>query len=368
MSFLTFVIPTRKRHRELAACLRSIAEQVGEHDVNIVVLYNNPEEQTIRAIERAKAKWPFISARGFDGEPDYADKFLEMFRASPDSEWVWTFGDDEVLSINALSFVIGRLKAAPPELAFLHISERKRSTGSGNTYTGRMVDLCCQFGWLEFTGFISGNITRGPLLAKCAETENWPAYARTAYVQSCALFEGLRKEQAQLIDLPLYDTQPDVDPEVNAIKQQQWIDANTETRYLFLADAVQVMYDKGLIKSKLPARFFRYHNAHLWDRHILCFVSIWLGEKKVWCDDWALYVKRMAGFVAEKEIAEKIVNDVNVAGRLVLTHSALHENCKMLEADLCVIMKERSVQLYPLDMVESEKESNGNISYMWKAA
>ena len=230
-----------------------------------------------------------------------------------------------------------------------------------------MIDLCCQFGWLEFTGFISGNITRGATLARCAETENWPVYARTAYVQSCALLEELRKEQVQLIDSPLYDTQPDFDEEVAKIKQQQWMEANTESRYLLLSDALQLMYDKEILKSKLPARFFRYHNAHLWDRHILCFISVWLNEKKIWCDDWTLYVKRMASFVSEPDVAAKVINDVNIASRLVLTSSALYENGKMLETDLSGIVKERSAQLYQLNMVESEKD-NDNVSYMWKTA
>ena len=354
---LTFVIPTRKRHRELAACLRSIADQVQEgQDVNIVVLFNHEEIDTVRVIERCAAKWPFISSVGFDGEPDYATKFKEMFLAAPESDWVWTFGDDESLEPNALKFMLPRLEKAEPELAFIHISEKVRSTGSGHTYTGRMIDLCCELGWVEFTGFISGNITRGNLLAECGRTPNWGEYAKTAFVQSCALLEVLRKEQAQFIDLPLFKSQDDLDEHVAEVRNANWAAANTEVRYMKLADALQLMYDQGFLKSKLPVKFFRYHNYHLWDRHLIAYVLMWLQENKIWFDDWVFYVKRLASFVADKDAAAKICEEAAGAQRWVLMHAALSENCKILKADLMGILEKRTIETYPLTFVPKTEE------------
>ena len=365
--FLTFVIPTRKRHRELAACVKSIAEQVGDTDTNIIILYNSDEEHTVRTVERLKEKYQFISTQAFNGEPDYTEKFHAMFLSAPDSDWVWTFGDDEILRPGALKFIYPKLKSLKPEISFVHIAEKKRSTNSGETFTGRLIDLCCMFGWLDMTGFISGNIVRGKKLASCV-TDNWGSYAKTAYVQSCALLEGLRADLSILMDSPLYDTQADVDEMVGDTKARQWAHANTVVRYLYLSDALQLMYDKGLLKSKLPAKFFRYHHYHLWDRHICCCLHLWISEKKSWFDDWAVYAKKLAAFVSDNEIAENIVKEVNTAQRLVLMNSAVEDNAKMLLDAIKDMEKLHNIEQYHMDIVEKEHTKSHTVAHMFKAA
>ena len=368
MSFLTFVIPTRKRHRELAACVRSIAEQVGDTDTRIIILYNSDEEHTVRTVERLKTKYAFISSQAFEGEPDYAEKFHAMFLAAPDSEWVWTFGDDEILRPTALKFIYPRLKSASPDLSFIHIAEKLRSTNTGDIFTGRFVDLCCKFGWLDMCGFISGNIVRGAKLAACV-TPNWDAYAKSAYVQACALLEGLCKDTAQLVDSPLYDSQAAVDEHVRPTIQKQWAQANTVVRYLYLSEALQIMYDMGLLKKKLPAKFFRYHNYHLWDRHICCATFVWMSEQKIWFDEWVIYAKKLASFVADECLAAKIVEDVNAAQRLVFMKSAADENARIIGEQIQSMYDEHNKEQYPMNIVDSEDgKKSANIRQMFKAA
>ncbi len=157
----------------------------------------------------------------------------------------------------------------------------------------------------------------------------------------------------------MFDTQPDVDETVNDTKAQQWLEANTVVRYLYLSDAVQLMYDQGLIKSKLPARFFRYHNYHLWDRHISCFLWIWKAEKKIWFDDWALYVKKFASFIAEEEIGKKLAHDVNNAQRLVLMKHSVEDNAKFLDDQIDALYKEHNKQEYEIDIAEAKNAEPG---------
>ena len=367
MAFLTFVIPTRKRHRELSICVSSIAEQVGDTDTNIIILYNSDEEHTARTVERLKAKYPIVSAQAFKGEPDYTEKFHAMFLAAPDSEWVWTFGDDELLRPGGFKFIYERLKTSPGDLSFVHISEKKRSTNSGDTFKGRFIDLCSRFGWLDMCGFISGNIIRGKKLASCV-TQNWKAYAKTAYVQACALLEGLKNDQAKLIDSPVYDTQGDVDEHVVVTKMKQWADANTVVRYLYLSDALQLMYEQGILKDKLPPKFFRYHHYHLWDRHICCFLHLWISEKNVWFDEWALYAKKLSEFVDDKDVAASIISEVNTAQRLVLMQKAVDENAKMLGLAIEDMHKLHNIEQYKMDIVEREEDSSAIVNHFFKAA
>jgi hypothetical protein len=216
-------------------------------------------------------------------------------------------------------------------------------------------------------GFISGNITRGAKLAACV-TPNWKAYSKTAYVQSCALLEGLCKETAQLIDTPFYESQVAVDEHVIPEIQKQWAQANTVARYLYLSDALQLMYDQGLLKKKLPAKFFRYHNYHLWDRHICCAAHVWLSEKNIWFDEWTLYTKKLTSFLADEKMAAKIIEDVNATLRLVLMKSAIEENAKIVEASIQEMYNEHNKEQYPMNIVENDKAASSNVTNMFKAA
>lgn len=349
MSMLTFVIPTRGKQRQLSVAIKSIAEQVGEFDVNIVLLYNNPDSATIRVINREKEKYPFISAIGFDGEPDYADKFHEAFTVAKDSDWVWMFGNDDVLEPNALEFMFKRLQSADKELKFIHVAEVGRHSGSAGTYTGRMIDLCNTFGWIEFTGFNTGNIIRGPDLYRCAQTKHWNEYAKNAFVHSCALLEGLFNDQSQFIDLPLIRAQEDDNPELT---KEYWAKGNTQARYLYLIDALELMKSDGLIKGKLPAKFFRYHNYSLWDRHITTFISEWINNKKIWNADWVDCVVRMAEMVKEDDIANGIRTSVNEAIKCVDSIIESIDKGNTTEEELIKIYNRSNTAIYPFTFVE----------------
>jgi len=339
---LTFIIPTKKRARELAVAIKSIAEQV-EDDTKIIVLFNKAEEDTKRTISRAAEKWPFVTSVGVDGEPGYDEKFRSMFRLAKD-EWIWTFGDDDRLQPGALKFMLGRLKEAPKDLSFIHVAERKRSGGTSHTFTGRLIDLCCQMGWLDMTGFISGYITRGEALARCAEVEHWGLYAKSAFVQSCALLDVLLVEQAQFIDIPLIDTQEETQTvECSA----RWSAENIAARYFNVAEAIESMMARGLIKKKLPIKFFRYMNYHLWDRHLTYYISCWMHNGEIWHDEWAKHMESLASLIDDEDVAKRIREDVENSMCLVKAHAVLKVKEKTTETALKEIYERRSSSPYP---------------------
>jgi glycosyltransferase involved in cell wall biosynthesis len=367
-NLLTFVIPTRKRQRELSACVQSIAEQVGELDVAIIIIYNSSDAPTIRAVSRLEAKWSFVSSISMDGDPPYGDKFRMMFRAARDSEWVWTFGDDDTLRPGALDFMVERLKKADDDLSFIHVAELSRASGTGNTYTGRLIDLCCSIGWLEITGFITGNITRGSLLAQCADTEHWDEYAKCAYVQSCALLEGLKDHKAQFIDLPLIETgsPPPVEndtPELKKRRNHIWI-----WSYLLMDDAVKIMFDHKIITGKVPIKFFRYHHYYLWDRQITYYISYWLGNGEIWDDVWAGHVKQLADFIDDDKMATRIRQSVDSEMKMVYAHVKIKEMDQRVKDDLKALFELHSEHPYPFAYTDGPGEHLATVYKMERKA
>lgn len=352
MSALTFVIPTRGRARQLSAAVRSIAEQIGTSDVRVVVLYNNGEADTERAIARASSTWNTVESVGVDGSPDYAQKFRTMFRVASESEWVWTFGDDDKLEPGALKFMLERLAKADPALSFIHVSERKRSTGSGHTFTGRLIELACTIGWIEMTGFITGNITRGRLLAKCAESPNWGVYSENSFAHSCAILETLKYEQAQFIDLPLVDSQDQVQsPEL----LDQWVKDKAGERYFYIGNALQTMMDQGILPKKLPAKFFRYLHYHLWDRHISYFLSNAMSGA-IWDDDWIDHVSDLSYMVDDYEMGESIRCDLYDAVELAKDRKQAEQRFNLNSEKMTALYKKRSGLVYSEEYNEPPKK------------
>lgn len=349
---LTFVIPTRKRPRELALAIKSIAEQV-ESGVTIKILYNRQEEDTRRTISRACEKWPFITSIGVEGDPEYSDKFKLMFQTPIESEWVWTFGDDDILRPEALKFILQRLKDAKPELSFIHVAEKKRSANTGHTFTGRLIDLCCKFGWIEMTGFISGNIMRAEFFRKLI-VPSWQLYANSAFVHSCVLLEVLLTEQAQFIDQALIDTQTETQTDECLAR---WTEEHIQDRYFYVAQAIKDMMDRGLIKKKLPIKFFRYMNYHLWDRHLTFYIAGWVNSGGIWRDGWEEHVKLLTELIDDEETAKSVRDDIDNAVKLVKAHALIKEHYVKVETDLKAIYERRRTPPYPYTFIEPLAEA-----------
>lgn len=346
---LTFLIPTRNRPAQLEVAVRSIADQVRTTNVEIIVLDDVSEEPTQEVLSKLKADFPFVSSERMPVHKDYSDTFRRLFWLGEFKDWCWTFGDDDKLQKGALKFMLERLEAAPEELSFIHVAEQRRISGRNDTYTGRLIDLCRNFGWIEMTGFITGNICRGKYLHQAANSRLWPTYAKTAFVQSCALLEVLHDEQAQFLDLPLIDTQA---AEQTTETGERWAADRISYRYMLLSWALEAMYDYGILTEKMPPKFFRYLTYHLWDRYITFYIADYINEGRIWQDDWAVHISKFADFVDDEEVANQIRSDVDTARNMVTVHAATTLQNNVITANLHTMLERRNTMPYPYSFLE----------------
>lgn len=346
---LSFVIPTYNRPQQLEICVKSIAAQVKRADVQIIVIGLTEENGNKEVCERMQAEIPFLQVIHHPHE-DYSQNFRAMFMAASESDWAWTFGDDDILQPKALDFMLERIEKHP-EVSFYHVAEVSRASGRGAAATGTLYDICCELGWIEMTGFISGNVVRGDLLVKAAQTPRWNEYAKCSFVQSCALLEALRDEQATFIDLPLIKTQTkDQTPE----SLQTWISQRIAERYLFVSQAVERMVVDEILPVELPPKFFRYLNYHLWDRFITHFIGDYMDREQTWIDDAWGNVMRFANFIAEPE-ASKLRRDVEATRGLITLHSYMKRNLEGIHAEVAAIGLRRGDAVYPYTFMQPDK-------------
>lgn len=171
------------------------------------------------------------------------------------------FGDDDILLPGALRTVLDTLEGLDVE--FLRVAERVRASEVPCFKRGTLLEICSTFGWLDMTGFITGNIVKTERLKRAVNNPNWDKWSKNAFPQSCALLEELHDAKSMFLDLPLIDSQ--TKPPEDA---QRWEQNHTATRYFYVDEALQDMVTRGVIKWPLDNVFFRYHSYFLWDRLI----------------------------------------------------------------------------------------------------
>ena len=346
--FLTFAIPTWNRQREVEVCVRSIASQIKTQvrSVTILVQDDCSTDGTKASIEALQSEFPgLIEYRCTEKRIDYSVAFKSLFQAS-DAEWVWTFGDDDVLLPGSLDRMLPVLTETDCEM--IHCVEKGRESGSGKMARGKLLAMCNMFGWLDMTGFITGNVVRSERLKQAAQSPRWTRYAKSAFVQSCALLEVLKDSEAALLDIPLIATQNETQTQ-EAI--DRWAVDKIGERYMLVADCIETMYDDGILTKKVSTAFFRYTNYHLWDRHIEYFVNDYIKNGFIQpADHWASQSK-LTRFINDEGVATGISQEIETLRGMIVLHAYLTANAASVKAEIEKLGASHSNSHYPWSIV-----------------
>jgi glycosyltransferase involved in cell wall biosynthesis len=245
---LVFAIPTWNRAQQLFDCVTSIAEQKPDA---IFISDNYSNDQTPEVCNILKVKYPFIT---FIRLPEhvFAEENFKKVVSLAEGDYIWTFGDDDILLPGALDFARRLLEHG---LDFYHVAEESRS-GKIGAKKGTLLELCCNYGFLDVTGFMTGNIVRAEKLKVACATKNWGVYAHSAFAHSLAMLEVLAHCEATLIDIPMIRAAQESPETIERWKLEQ-----TTGRYIFIVEGLIVLRDAGIIPDKLPEKFFRYLNG-----------------------------------------------------------------------------------------------------------
>lgn len=342
--FLQFSIPTWNRQREVEVCVRSIASQIAAQvrSVTILVQDDCSTDGTKASIEALQREFPgLIEYRCTEKRIDYSVAFKTLFEAS-EAEWVWTFGDDDMLLEGALARMLPVLTETDCEM--IHCVEKGREAGSGKMARGKLLAMCNMFGWLDMTGFITCNVVRSERLKQAAASPRWPRYAKSAFVQSCALLEVLHDSEVGLMDIPLVSTQNETQTQ-EAI--DRWTADKIGERYMLMADCVELMFDDGILTNKVKRAFFRYQNYHLWDRHITYFINDYLTQGMIRPhDQWASQSKLLR-FIDDDEFAAGVTQNIETVRGLLTLHGYLSANLESIKGELGALSDLHSTSLYP---------------------
>ena len=317
---ITFAIPTWNRAQQVEKTVRSIAAQA-RAGIKIVVCDHGSTDGTPEVLSRLAQEFDCLGLASLERPPgaDFQDNFRYCFRL-PQTEWTWTFGDDDLLLPGALDLVLEAIKSG---VEFIHVAEVLRSDNT-KTIVRRpsLFELCSDLGWLDMTGYITCNVVKTERLKKAVNSPQWDSYSKNAFPHACALLEALHDAPAMFIDVPLVDCQShEVTPET----AKRWAENQTGTRYFYVDEALEDMVKRGVLKKPIDNVFFRYHSYFLWDRLITCMISQYANHPKDSHPELWQHVERLATFLDghPAQILRNRILEVRTA--ITLHYKALNE-------------------------------------------
>ena len=250
-----FAIPTWNRAEQLRKCVESIAVQQPRQ---IIIADDASTDDTPKVCAELCLKYPFIKYVRFADRQNFAGNYKRAVLAA-ECEYTWTFGDDDTLMEGALAFMLNTIKNT--RFDFYHASETIR-TAKAEAMCGTMLELCNAIGWLDFTGFISGNIVRTTLLKDGVNSPNWALYGTSSYPQSLALLETLAQRSAMMMEIGVVESSKLGDAET----AKRWAENSICWKYLYVGDGLRQLVADGAMPAKVQEAFFRYITESLFNR------------------------------------------------------------------------------------------------------
>ena len=252
---ITFAIPTYNRAEKLRACVESIASQSPDE---IVIADDASTDSTPAVCAELSKKYPFVKYLRFEDRLNFTGNYRRAVLAS-NSEYTWTFGDDDKLMPMSVSFMEGMIKNTGFD--FYHVAETIRAD-KAEALCGTVWEICNTIGWLEFTGFISCNIGRTSLLKAGVESPHWELYGKSAFPQSLAILEQMAGRPAMMGEMGCVESAKIGDDDTG----KRWAEDAVCWRYLYVGDGLKKLIELERIPPTANEVFFRYIQGSLFDR------------------------------------------------------------------------------------------------------
>lgn len=344
MKKLYFAIPTWNRAKKLEKCIRAIATQIvelGEQDnIGIFVSDNCSTDDTFKVLAKLKKEFPFLEYTRLSKHVDMATNGANVVRFS-NGEYVWIFGDDDILLKDGLRMVWYVLNTK--EVDIIHAGNGWLKPHSYKIYEGTVLDFANKMGFNQFLGWITSVVHKKELhKIPC----NIPPKYQESFIKS-AFSHVLRflcvaaYAPAVVIDFPIAEP---MEVQTNT-DIKRWDEENIVWKYYLTVEGLQALFEMGIIKEKLKPTFFRYLEYYLWDRFILNMIAAELKEIPFPEKGWDL-ILAMADMIDDPGLAKKIRETTMAARQLCETRRFLKNHLKEIEETLTQLYLEANTLLF----------------------
>ncbi len=350
MKKLRFQIRTWNRAKKLEKCVRRMAEEVkklGKEDECVIfVIDNYSDDETPKVLKKLQKEIPFLVTWRYprwckQGEfIDIPPEVMEKVEA----QFVWFFGDDDLLLKDALPIVWRVLSSEEAEdIAFISVGQSLLTPHSFKIYHGTVWEFMNLLGFNQFAGWMASTIWNTELcdrpifymwaseetLKKTSDYETISLYNKTAFGHVLLLLHFCAYLPAVVIDYPVAEPMEVGDLET----AERWEMENVGWRYFLFAKALKIMYDKGILEEKLKPGFFKYLEHNLWDRFLSEMIASRIGiyKRNPRPDEGWEIIRGIADIIDDPTIAKEIKVTVELVRALCDEYQWIKEQIEALE-------------------------------------
>ncbi|MCD6489607.1 MAG: hypothetical protein J7K20_02635 [Thermodesulfobacterium sp.] len=343
MKKLRFQIRTWNRAKKLEICVRRIAEEVKkfgiERDIVIFVIDNHSSDETPKVLKNLKEEYPFLVTYRY---PKWCsvEEWLpipEEVLKKVEAEFVWVWGDDDILLKDALPIVWKVLNSKEAEnCAVIHAGHSGLTPHSYKIYYGTVIEFFNLMGFAQFVGWFTSVICGKELVEKYLDSLNrltiqkncpyYPEFIKTAFPHVLLILYFTYYFPAIVIDYPVAEP---IEPQTTE-DAERWEKENIGWRYFLFVKELKKLFDLQLFPEKFKPLFFKYHGYNLWDRFLFEMISSRIGvyTRNPRPDEGWEIILHMADLIDDPLVAKQVRISVYLAKELCKRYQALKQEVK----------------------------------------
>ncbi len=354
MKKLCFAIPTWNRAKKLERCVKEMARQIIElgkqNEIGIFVSDNCSNDDTPNVLAKLKKEYPFLDYCRLDRHTEARYNFETVFQKA-DGEYLWIFGDDDILLKDGLKMVWHVLNTK--EATLIHAGNGWLKPHSYKIYEDTVLELSNKMGFNQFIGWMTSVIIKKSVLLQMLKLPQWDKYVEAAFAHTVGILHVAAYDRAVVIDFPI--CQPMEQQTEEDIKR--WQMENMGWRYFLTIEGLQILFQIGILKEKLRPMFFKYLTYYLWDRFIVQMIASELEiltEGKLPDKGWDL-ILAMADMIDDEGFSKKIKTTAISAYQLCKTRNLLFSQIKAIDVILNGIIQETNSPIFNPGWAGGEK-------------
>jgi abequosyltransferase len=342
MRKICFAIPTWNRADKLERNVQIIVNQIldSKSDACIFVSDDGSDDDTVIRLRKLKSKYDFIDFCEYPHAGLTAN--AENLLRHAEGEYIWTFGDDDMLLPGGLVSVMKVLNQGHSP-SVIHAGHGWFRPHTGNIYSGNVFLFSNKVGLNQFIGWQTSLIMRRDLAKGIIKSWIWEKSKMGAYPYLPAILAQAANQPAIYINAPI--AQPMEQQNQEDIRR--WGEQQIGWRYFVSVEAICDVYNKGGFTKKPNAKFFQYLNYYLWDRFLVQMIATelrnqpWpLMEGRVWPDYGWNIILAMADMIEEDDMAKMIRSSVASAKSLCELRREMQKNVSGIERVLSGLANE----------------------------
>lgn len=321
---ILFAIPTWNRAEQLSLTLAMIinSARVANREVEILVSDNHSTDGTPSVLSEITAAYDFIEVirpeAHISGMENYRFVLEQALIRTSESDYIWSFGDDDDISVDGVFKVYSAIEAASPY--FVSVGNIRLNPHANKNYTGNVRDLAVNFGFFLVFGFISQLIFSRKLIediiSKNLMSEK---FWHDSYSHGSSIIFSANDKQGIYIDSPISTYREVKNSEVETRKR--WESERVYDGIFGFVDSLKILTHDGILPKKLDRKFFRYWKWHFWDFLLYnASVSAMADRRNLNSKYWdSIY--DLTKYLEDAELAKRICINTDLQ-RMIIASSA----------------------------------------------